>query len=288
MTERKTHLVGLIGWPVEHSLSPAMHNAAFDALGLKWRYVLLPTPPGRVKAALADLKAQDFQGANVTVPNKQAVMPHLDSVSDSARAIGAVNTIIVRQGKLHGENTDALGFLTALREGGFDPAGKRALILGAGGAARAVIHALAQAGCAVVISNRTAQRAATLAHDMSRRVPGATIAWLPRDALLGGLPLSDFELLVNATPLGMWPRVERSPWPETMPLPSHWTVFDLIYNPLETRLLQRARASGAHPIGGLEMLVRQGALAFELWTGHPPPLEVMRAICVQTLETSEE
>lgn len=284
MTENDIQLVGLIGWPVEHSVSPAMHNAAFEALGLCWRYVLLPTLPGQVKATLAQLKAQDYRGANVTVPHKQAVMPHLDEITDAARAIGAVNTIVAQKGRVSGHNTDGDGFLAALREAGFEPAGRRALVLGAGGAARAVVHALAQAGCAVAIHNRTVRRAAELAHHMQDTGLRAPVTWVPITATLAGLELADFDLLVNATPVGMWPQTDASPWPETLPLPSHWTVFDLVYNPVETRLLAQARVFGAAAVGGLEMLVRQGALALELWTGEPAPVSVMRAAAQEALK----
>ena len=286
MTESETQLIGLIGWPVEHSVSPAMHNAAFEATGLPWHYTLLPTPPGRIKAALTGLKAQGYRGANVTVPHKQAVMPHLDEIADPARAIGAVNTIIAQEGQLIGYNTDGDGFLAALREAGFEPAGRSALVLGAGGAARAVVYALAQAGCAVTIHNRTVQRAAQLAHHMQDAGVHAPVTWLPITATLSDLDLARFDLLVNATPVGMWPQTDASPWPETLPLPSRWTVFDLVYNPTETRLLAQARAAGATTVGGLGMLVHQGALAFERWTGHSPPREVMQAACQQALEAT--
>jgi shikimate dehydrogenase len=288
MTDSRTQRVGLIGWPVEHSLSPAMHNAAFAALRLNWTYVPLPVQPGKARAAMRKLVTKGFRGANVTIPHKRAVMPYLDSVSDAAQAIGAVNTIVVRQEKLHGENTDAPGFLAALREGELDPVGKQALILGAGGAARAVVYALEQAGWTAIIFNRTTQRAAELAHDMVRQVPGAIVTWVPRNTSLGDLPLSDFDLLVNATPLGMWPHIESSPWPEDLPLPPHLSVFDLVYRPRRTKLLAKAHAAGAQIIGGLEMLVHQGALAFELWTGQQPLLAVMRAACERALKAEEE
>lgn len=271
-----TWTVGLIGWPVEHSVSPAMHNAAFETLGLRWRYTLLPTPPERVRATLAQLKAQDCRGANVTVPHKQAVIPHLDEITDTARAIGAVNTIVVQKSRLIGHNTDGDGFLAALREAGSEPAGRRALVLGASGAARAVVYTLAQAGCAVAVCNRTPQRAIQLARDMGDRVRAVIDLSEP--------DLARFDLLVNATPVGMWPQTDASPWPETLPLPARWTIFDLIYNPAETRLLAQARAAGAVAVGGLEMLVRQGALAFELWTGHSPPVDVMRAAAKNALK----
>lgn len=280
MSKHPLRLVGLVGWPVEHSVSPAMHNAAFQALGLDWHYTLLPTPPREVASALTRLKTQGYRGANVTVPHKETVMVHLDEIEDIARTVGAVNTIVVQEGHLLGYNTDAHGFLAALQAAGFEPKGSRALVIGAGGAARAVGYALAQAGCAFVFYNRTPQRALELAHRMAEL--GASVAWT---ASLEALEpeLADFNLLVNATTVGMWPQSNASPWPEVLPLPSHWTVFDLVYNPAETRLLVQARAAGATPIGGLEMLVQQGVLAFELWTGQSPPVDVMRAAASDSL-----
>lgn len=284
MTDNPIQLVGLIGWPVKHSVSPAMHNAAFDALGRRWHYSLLPTPPGRVKAALTDLKAQGYRGANVTVPHKQTVMPYLDELTDAAQAIGAVNTIVRQEGRLIGHNTDGDGFLAALREADFEPAEKRALVLGAGGAARAVVYALAQAGCTIAIHNRTVRRAAQLAHQIQHVGVRAPVTWVPVTTALADLDLAVLDLLVNATSVGMWPHTDASPWPETLPLPAHWTVFDLVYNPAETHLLSQARAVGATTVGGLGMLIHQGALAFEMWTGQHPPLEVMRVAAQNALK----
>jgi shikimate dehydrogenase len=278
-----TQLVGLIGWPVEHSLSPVMHNAAFAALGLNWRYVPLRVPPGQVEMALRGLTTLGLRGANVTVPYKQAVMRHLDEITAAAQTIGAVNTIVVREGRLIGHNTDGDGFLAALRESDFKPDDRRALVLGAGGAARAVVYVLAQAGCTVTIHNRTVQRAAELAHAVRRSGVRTPVTWMPMNAEPADLDPAHFDLLVNTTPVGMWPNVDASPWPEALPLPAHWTVFDLVYNPLKTHLLQQARASGAHPIAGLGMLVWQGSLAFELWTGQAAPVEVMRVACERVL-----
>jgi shikimate dehydrogenase len=272
-----TQKVGLVGWPVEHSVSPAMHNAAFDALGLKWRYSLLPTPPERVGSVLAQIRREGYQGANVTVPHKLAVMPFLDEITGAASAMGAVNTIQVQDKRLVGHNTDSAGFLAALREAGCEPSGQRALVLGAGGGARAVTYALAQVGCPVTIHNRTVQRAVCLAQEMGELGLRTEVSCLPHTADLEHLDLARFDLLVNTTPAGMWPKVETSPWPETLPMPSHWVVYDLVYNPEETRLLARARATGATPVVGLGMLVHQGALAFELWTGQAPPVAVMYA-----------
>jgi shikimate dehydrogenase len=283
MTQTPGHWVGLIGWPVEHSVSPSMHNAAFSRLDLDWEYRLLPTAPASVKATLGALERDGYRGANVTVPHKQAVMPYLDDVAQSARVIGAVNTIVVRQGRLSGHNTDGDGFLAALREAEFEPAGRPALVLGAGGSARAVVYALAQAGSPVTIHNRTAERAASLVqHLRDVGVPNPLIS-IPEDTQLEDLDLGRFDLLVNATPVGMWPGAGASPWPDTLQLPSHWTVFDLVYNPRETQLMAQARAADATSIGGLDMLVHQGAQAFELWTGRVPPIDVMRTAAENAL-----
>jgi shikimate dehydrogenase len=260
-----------------------MHNAAFEALRLPWHYSLLPSPPGEVRSVLAQIRDRGWRGANVTVPHKQAVMPYLDALTAAGRAIGAVNTISVKDGRLIGHNTDGDGFLAALRESGFDPTNRAVLVLGAGGGARSVVYALAQAGCGVTLHNRTEERAARLIRDLQGTGSRKGGGWLKQTASLQGLELSDFDLLVNTTPLGMWPNIDASPWPEELAIPSHWTVYDLVYNPEQTRLLSQVQAAGATPVGGLGMLVHQGALAFELWTGQAPPLEVMAAAAKEAL-----
>jgi shikimate dehydrogenase len=287
MTEKPGNRVGLIGWPVEHSVSPSMHNAAFRELGLDWEYRLLSTPPGKVQARLGALEGDGYRGANVTVPHKFAVMPYLHSVAQSAQAMGAVNTIVVQEGHLRGANTDGDGFLAALREAGFEPSGRQALVLGAGGSARAVVYSLAQAGCPVTIYNRSAERAAALVQYLTDAGVGQPLSAL-ESAHLEDLDFSRFGLLVNATPLGMYPEIHASPWPDGLPLPSHWTVFDLVYNPEQTSLMIEARAAGAKAIGGLAMLVHQGAKAFELWTGQEAPVDVMRAAAEQALRLGPE
>jgi shikimate dehydrogenase len=294
MIDGRTQLVGLMGWPVAHSLSPAMHNAAFDALGLNWRYVPLPVPPGLVEIAVKGLGALGFRGANVTVPHKRVVMPMLDVTGSNAQALGAANTLLTARdakGKLivHGFNTDSKGFVGALREGNFEPeANEDAVVVGAGGAARAVVFGLLWSGMGkITILNRSPERAQALVADLGRG---------PREAIrLRALPLTPetliestraAHLLVNATTLGMWPHGDGSIWPDGVPLPAHLTVFDLVYTPLETRLLRQARISGARAIDGLGMLVRQGAIAFEMWTGEGPVSEIaalMRAACEQAL-----
>jgi len=271
----QTRLVGLIGYPVEHSLSPTMHNRAFAALNLNWCYVPLPVLPERLGEAVSGLRALGFVGANVTVPHKEAVMALLDRVTSEAQAIGAVNTIVVREERSIGYNTDWQGFLTALSEGGFDPQGKRAVILGAGGAARAVVYALAHAGAQVAILNRTAARARSLVQDFSSLFSSLLPHSLPLTPQTLEKQTAEAHLLVNTTPVGLWPEVGRSPWPEDLPFPDHLTVFDLVYNPRQTELLRQAQAAGAKVIGGLGMLVHQGAAAFELWTGEKAPVETM-------------
>jgi shikimate dehydrogenase len=279
-----TQMVGLVGWPLHHSVSPAMHNAAFATLGLNWCYVPLPAPPGEAEVAVRGLAALGFRGANVTVPHKRAALAVLDSIADNARDMGAVNTLVTGRREdgtpvLGGYNTDDKGFVAALRHAGLEPedAG-RAVLVGAGGAARAVAFGLLWSGMReVVVLNRDLGRAAALASEL-----GSLHTWPGK---LRSLPLSPetlvesaraADLLINATPAGMWPRADRSIWPSSVPIPAHLAVFDLVYNPPETQLLRQARESGAHPISGLEMLVQQGALSFEMWTGEPPPVDVMR------------
>jgi shikimate dehydrogenase len=286
----RTQLVGLIGWPVAHSLSPAMHNAAFAALGLNWRYVPLPVPPDALKAAVEGLAALGFRGANVTVPHKEAVLPLLHAHTPGVEATGAANTLVVEEEEafhLRGHNTDGQGGLDALRRGGFRPEGRRAVVVGAGGAARAVVHILLTAGVQeIVVLNRTAERGRRLLADLAPEASETRALELRPPALVEAARAAD--LLVNATPVGMWPRTDASIWPAAVPIPAHLTVFDLVYVPRETRLLAQARAAGAAPIGGLDMLVGQGARAFELWTGESAPVEVMRAACERALEKEEE
>ena len=286
----QTTLVGVMGWPIAHSLSPAMHNAALEALGMNWAYVPVPVRPGQVGAAVAGLRALGFRGCNVTVPHKEAVIPHLDCLPPRVARFGAVNTLILDRDEtggcsLTGENTDVQGFVRALREEGFDPTGRRVTVVGAGGAARGVIYGLCGAGAAsVTVLNRTLARARALVADLSAS-SGDTVlraAALDPDALRRQADESD--LLVQSTTVGMWPHVEASIWPDETPLPAHLAVCDLVYRPIETRLLRQARDAGAMAFDGLGMLIAQGALSFEMWTGVWPPVEVMRAACERALE----
>lgn len=283
MIDGHTKLVGLMAWPIGHTLSPAMHNAAFDALGLNWRYVPLPVRPQHVGEAVKGLMALGFQGCNVTVPHKQAVIPHLDAIAPDARTFGAVNTLIVERGEdgamaLKGDNTDYQGFIGSLRDAGFEPEDKQAVVVGAGGGARAVVFGLQQAGAAdILVLDLVPEQLEALSADLGGEGTVVRTALSTLQALVDSARAAD--LLVNATPVGMSPRIHASIWPEAAAFPPHLTVFDLVYNPLETQLLQQAQAAGARAIAGLDMLVRQGALSFEMWTGIEPPIDVMRAAC---------
>jgi shikimate dehydrogenase len=283
----KTARVGLIGWPVGHSLSPAMHNAAFADLQLDWVYLPLPVQPADVQVALKGLAALNFVGVNVTVPHKQAVIRYLDELSDASKITGAVNTIHIKDGKFLGYNTDAVGFLNSLIEANCHPKGLRIAVLGAGGAARSVVFALARAEAAsVTIFNRTAERAAFLIDDLADAFPDSHLSYAPlTDEALDKLD-GHVDLVVNTTSVGMSPNIEGSPWPATVSIPSNTTFCDLVYNPLETVLLARAGAAGIPTIDGLGMLIHQGAYAFKLWTGYEPSLQVMRQTCLEGLRAA--
>jgi len=278
----RTRVTGVVGWPIAHSISPAMHNAAFAALGLDWCYLPFAVPPERLPDAIAGVRALGLAGVNVTVPHKQALLPLMDELTPAAATIGAGNTVIVCDGRLVGHNTDAEGFLRALREAGCDPAGVPALVLGAGGAARAVVYALLGAGARVTVLNRDAARAAALVraldagHAHALRAGALDLATL-RERAPGA------RLVVNATSLGMWPHVEGSPWPAALPFPADAMAYDLVYNPRETAFMRQARAAGAVAAGGLGMLVHQGAEAFERWTGLTAPVDVMADACARAL-----
>lgn len=272
-----TTLVGLFGWPVTHSISPQMHNAAFVVRQMNWRYLAFAVPPERVPEAVAALPALGLRGVNVTVPHKQSVMPHLHHWTPAAEAIGAVNTIVVQEdGQLSGDNTDGAGFIADLQAHDVEPAGMRALVMGAGGSSRAVVYGLAEAGVkSVKILNRTVPKAVDLAATMQSYFPEINIsgAAFPDDVTGSA---QDADLIVNCTSLGMEPRIEGLPWEENVEFRKDQIVYDLVYNPAMTRLLQLASTDGAAAIGGLGMLVYQGAIAWEKWTGESAPVAEMQ------------
>jgi shikimate dehydrogenase len=282
-----TQLVGLLGWPVEHSISPPMHNAAFLSLGMDWCYLPFAVRPEALAVALSGARALGLRGLNATVPHKQALLSLVDELTPEARAIGAVNTIRMDnrlQGdRLVGHNTDAAGFMRALRETGFAPEGCRALVLGAGGAARAIGYGLAGAGARIMLLNRTPERAVSLAADLRAAVPEANVDAAPLTQAEIARVAPEADLVVNTTSVGMWPHTDATPWPEEVPFPERGLLFDLIYNPPETRLMAQARAQGARAENGLTMLVHQGAEAFRLWTGVEPPVDIMQAACLRAI-----
>ena len=293
--------LGIIGYPIGHSISPAFQQAALAHLGIAAEYRAYAVPPDSVGQFVNALRSDDAIGINVTVPHKEAVIPHLDEVDDWAAEAGAVNTIVNRNGRLLGYNTDGYGFLRALRDsgerasderasggrepGGFDPAGQRALILGAGGSARGVVQALLRAGIAeLYIANRTLARAESLANlAASRNVP-ATALQLPSDALAQAA--ANAHLIVNCTSLGMAHGPDEHASPLTAAaIPPAALVYDLVYNPLLTPLLQAAAAAGATTIGGIAMLVHQGAASFEIWLNQPAPVAVMTDAAIAAMQT---
>ncbi|MEX1020118.1 MAG: shikimate dehydrogenase [Litorilinea sp.] len=290
--DAKTEIVGLIGWPVSHSVSPAMQNAAFAAANLNWCFVPLPVPvepASRVGEAILGLRALGLRGANVTVPHKQAIIPYLDRLEPAAQAIGAVNAVRVEaDGTLAGDNTDAAGFIADLRDHQVDPQGKHVFVLGAGGSARAVVYGLAHAGAAsITIYNRTAARSTSLAHALADQFPACTITANPPDQSALVAVAQGADLIVNCTSVGMSPHVDQSPWPAGAHFQPNQIVYDLIYNPRQTRLLQAAAAAGATAIHGLGMLVWQGAIAFTFWTHVDAPVAVMAAAVEEAIVARE-
>ena len=273
-----TRTVGIMGWPVSPSLSPAIHNAAFAALGLDWVYVPLPVHPLQLRPALTGLGALRIAGANVTMPYKAAVADLMDDLSEDARRLHAVNTIVNDGELLRGENTDAPGFERFLRmDAGVDPSGRTALIFGAGGAGRACALALARGGAAsLTVAAREPARVA----DVASAIEGLGTA--VRAVGFDDAVNVHADLIVNATPLGA-----RQ---ESLPVPSmgrDTLVVDLLYHPAATPLQVQARAEGAAAFGGIGLLLHQAALSFELWTGQQPPLEVMSAAALAAMSDDD-
>ena len=303
--------LGLIGYPLQKSLSPRLHGAALERMGLRGEFRLYPTPPmpegaGQMAETLARMRRGEIQGLNVTIPHKQSVLAYLDRLTPMAEAIGAVNTIFCQDGALVGDNTDAPGFMTDLKrklvEAGMGtPAegenGRKALALGAGGAARAVVYALWQDGWQVTVAARRKEQAAELVDSLL----GQASAALAERGSLGSIALEGGELqaylaprmdqlqvIVNASSAGMLPNVTTCPWPEELPLPAGVFVYDIVYKPPQTRLLSRAREAGLPAANGLGMLLEQAVLAFERWTGLPAPRQAMAAAIAAAIAEAME
>jgi len=266
----KTKVVGLFGYPVEHSLSPLMHNAAFAQLGLDYCYVTFLVKPGGLREAVEAIRALDLKGVNVTVPHKEKVMPFLDAVSEEASFIGAVNTIRNDGGTLTGYNTDGRGFMQSLSEAGIDVSGKRVLVVGAGGASRAVGYYLCTAASEVCLYDAVTEKAEQLARHLNFLKGNARV--IDGTAFKEGRFFSGLDIIINATPLGL--KLD-DPVPVDLSLLNRGhTVCDLIYK--ETPLLRKASERGCRTLDGLGMLLWQGIFAFELWTGKTPSVDVMR------------
>ena len=281
----KTQICGIIGDPIQHTLSPAMHNAAFKTLNLDYVYIPFRVTTNELEKAILGVRSLNIRGLNVTLPHKVNILPYLDELDSMAENLGAVNTIVNQDGCLKGYNTDAAGFYQALTADGINPLGKRVTILGAGGAGRAVAFILADKGVDLTILNRDELRAQKLADSLMRL--------FRREVAIGGLHnknlskvFENSDIIVNTTSVGMYPENSASPIPSGIIKPGH-IVFDIIYNPQQTRLLMEAETSGAKIIGGLEMLVWQGAAAFKLWTGHNAPVEVMRQAALDSLKAGQ-
>lgn len=277
----RTKVCGIIGDPIEHSLSPVMHNAAFQELNLDFVYVAFRVKKNALRKAILGAISLDVHGLNVTMPHKNAVMKYLDKIDPTARLIGAVNTILNDEGRLIGYNTDGAGALRALKENGVGLEGKKLLLLGAGGAGKAIAFYVAQEVEKLKILNRTTPMAKELAQllrkEFDKKIDGNSLsAEIVKDEL------EDADILINATSVGMHPDVNRSlvdpGW-----LRPDLCVMDIVYNPLETKLVKDARLMGAKVVPGIEMLVYQGASSFEIWTDHQAPVKVMKEAVLKKL-----
>ncbi len=270
----KYELVGVLGYPVAENPTCVMQEAGFAALGLQWRYLTMEVKPEALPDAMRGVRALGLRGINLTIPHKVAVMALLDDIAPDAKLIGAVNTVRREGDRLIGENTDGKGFLRGLRESGIEPRGKRIVVLGAGGAARAITVELALAGTAeLIVINRGVERGQALVADLKSRT-GANAQFKPWSATVAIGPETD--VLVNATSIGLYPDVDATPDVDLKSARTDLLVCDVIPNPPETRLIQRARAQGLKTLTGLPMLVYQGTIGFEMWTGQPAPEAAMK------------
>ncbi len=283
----KTKVCALIGDPVEHSLSPVIQNSAFKHLGLDYVYVAFNVKANSLKDAVYGIRALGIHGLNVTMPHKIAIIKYLDGLDETASRVGSVNTILNSDGRLVGYTTDGVGALNALKHAGVDPSGEKVVILGAGGSSRAVAFTLAEIASELVIFNRTFDRAKDLKNALCRflgdelRIKAAPLTdeHLKKE-------LEDADILINATSVGMKPNSDDTPVKQDY-LRKDLVVFDLVYEPLETRLLREARLAGAKVINGLSMLIHQGAVSFKIWTGMKAPVEIMMDAALKKIKQSE-
>lgn len=282
MIDANTKLCALIGNPVGHSLSPALHNAAFREMGLNYAYLAFKVED--LAKAVAGIRALGIKGVSVTIPHKVQVMEYLDEIDATAREIGAINTILNIDGRLQGYNTDSSGALQALTDAGIAFAGKKILILGSGGAARAVAFGLAAHSSIklLTILGIIEDELKSLQGDLAKKGELAISAELLSQSVLEKV-VSDADLVINCTPVGMHPEVDRSVIPLGL-LQKGQVVFDVVYNPLKTKLLREAKEAGCRVISGVEMFVNQAATQFELWTGEKAPVKIMREVVEKALK----
>jgi len=278
----KAELTACFGQPVAENPTGVMQEAAFAALGLNWRYLTVEVAPSKLREAVAGARAFGLRGFNCTIPHKVAVMEYLDAIAPDAAVIGAVNTVRREGDRLIGENTDGKGFLRGVRvDAGVDPKGKRAVVLGAGGASRAITTELALAGAQnVLVVNRSVERGEAMVADLAAKT-GAPIRFAVWESVYR-VP-GDVDLLVNATSIGLYPDVDAMPPVDLSRARSGMLVCDAVFNPPETRLLAAARQRGLPVLDGLSMLVYQGVIGFQLWTGQDPPVDVMKAALREAL-----
>jgi len=281
-----TRVLGVFGHPISHSLSPVMHNAAIEALDIDYIYVPFHVMPENLGKAVEGIRALEIAGVNVTIPHKERIIEYLDEASDYSMQIRSVNTVINENGRLRGDTTDGPGFVRSAEAAWGKLDGCRVLILGAGGSAKAVSFALARIGCQVTIANRTRERAVELAEGL-KAVFGKGV---PEVVGLRVEELADViretDMVVNTTSVGMHPDVDGIPLPPDLLYPN-LLVYDLVYNPAKTRLVSEAESRGAMAMTGLKMLVYQGAISFEMWTGREAPVDVMEKAAVRALHNKD-
>ena len=278
----KTQVYGVIGDPIKHSLSPAIQNAAFNAINLDAVFLAFKVSSADVENTLLGMRSLGIQGLNVTMPDKTAVIPFLDEVDETAKFLDSVNTIVNKNGKLKGFSTDGAGAHRALEERGAKLSGTKIVLLGAGGAARAVAFTLAREVEELVILSRSPEKNSSMAEALNQRFHTKVMtASLDPTNIKQSLKKADF--LINATSVGMHPNAKQS-LVERSWLNSHLTVMDIVYNPIETKLAQDSKAAGATVIGGIEMLVHQGAASFEIWTGKSAPVDIMKQAALNQIE----
>ncbi|MBL8025587.1 MAG: shikimate dehydrogenase [Fibrobacteres bacterium] len=271
-----TKLIGVMGWPVSHSRSPRMHNAALQAMKLDFIYVPLPVDPRNVKAAVEAIRAFNMAGSNVTIPHKESVVPYMDKLTDTAKLIGAVNTIVNNNGKLTGHTTDPEGICGALNRAGSGFNGQNVVIVGSGGSARtALFTALLNGAAKVTLLARNKKKSAALLTSVKKSIKGSRVDAVEMATCEASDAVKEADLLINSTPIGMGALAKETPVDKKL-LHSGLTVFDMVYAPPVTRLLREAKASGAKTVQGIDMLVCQGMASFEMWTGKKASYKVFR------------